>query len=295
MSKRFSAKPPGPVFIVGIARGILVRVGHRDLIAIVEIVVNLRVDLLAAVAADGRNGWSNGKDVFAAAVFVARPAITGGIQSVTHFVVIWQWHLVQKTRHESCGIHTCPILIPGAVCRRRWTDLNVRTVRIHRGWIQDGSKDARVVQRAREGAAIEWWDVRIICRWQRVADCVDYWNCRRGAGGLRRLEEVAVVPIIEIPKNAFPRAWRQHNRILSGASVDEGVVPQREEEGLVLRSEEHTSELQSQSNLVCRLLLEKKKNNAQSNNTISITRLIIPKYRTDALYLHLSLFLFPHV
>src|SRR5256886_13322837 len=29
--------------------------------------------------------------------------------------------------------------------------------------------------------------------------------------------------------------------------------------GLELRSEEHTSELQSQSNLVCRLLLEKKK------------------------------------
>src|SRR2546430_5473702 len=30
---------------------------------------------------------------------------------------------------------------------------------------------------------------------------------------------------------------------------------------LQLRSEEHTSELQSQSNLVCRLLLEKKKSN----------------------------------
>src|SRR2546427_10434457 len=30
-----------------------------------------------------------------------------------------------------------------------------------------------------------------------------------------------------------------------------------------LRSEEHTSELQSQSNLVCRLLLEKKKNNTE--------------------------------
>src|SRR2546427_2019639 len=30
------------------------------------------------------------------------------------------------------------------------------------------------------------------------------------------------------------------------------------------RSEEHTSELQSQSNLVCRLLLEKKKNNKQT-------------------------------
>src|SRR2546427_12052343 len=36
-------------------------------------------------------------------------------------------------------------------------------------------------------------------------------------------------------------------------------VPPDELSG-VLRSEEHTSELQSQSNLVCRLLLEKKKN-----------------------------------
>src|SRR2546430_10315195 len=32
-----------------------------------------------------------------------------------------------------------------------------------------------------------------------------------------------------------------------------------------LRSEEHTSELQSQSNLVCRLLLEKKKNNTSKD------------------------------
>src|SRR5438270_1294162 len=33
------------------------------------------------------------------------------------------------------------------------------------------------------------------------------------------------------------------------------------------RSEEHTSELQSQSNLVCRLLLEKKKNQQQITST----------------------------
>src|SRR2546430_12090346 len=33
------------------------------------------------------------------------------------------------------------------------------------------------------------------------------------------------------------------------------------------RSEEHTSELQSQSNLVCRLLLEKKKNNEPNMHT----------------------------
>src|SRR2546427_8697674 len=36
------------------------------------------------------------------------------------------------------------------------------------------------------------------------------------------------------------------------------------------RSEEHTSELQSQSNLVCRLLLEKKKKTIKISNTQSI-------------------------
>src|SRR2546430_3590399 len=34
----------------------------------------------------------------------------------------------------------------------------------------------------------------------------------------------------------------------------------------VMRSEEHTSELQSQSNLVCRLLLEKKKNTIKARD-----------------------------
>src|SRR5688572_31569342 len=36
--------------------------------------------------------------------------------------------------------------------------------------------------------------------------------------------------------------------------------------GTLGRSEEHTSELQSQSNLVCRLLLEKKKKKIKSTN-----------------------------
>src|SRR5688572_32767580 len=37
------------------------------------------------------------------------------------------------------------------------------------------------------------------------------------------------------------------------------------------RSEEHTSELQSQSNLVCRLLLEKKKKTAKNINDVTNT------------------------
>src|SRR2546427_8884144 len=43
-----------------------------------------------------------------------------------------------------------------------------------------------------------------------------------------------------------------------------------------LRSEEHTSELQSQSNLVCRLLLEKKK------NSVPIPRVAYPCDRSTA-------------
>src|SRR2546430_3416385 len=46
------------------------------------------------------------------------------------------------------------------------------------------------------------------------------------------------------------------------ADLPLGVLPDQEGGGLP-RSEEHTSELQSQSNLVCRLLLEKKKNNSK--------------------------------
>src|SRR5438270_5971802 len=42
--------------------------------------------------------------------------------------------------------------------------------------------------------------------------------------------------------------------VLTGAGPRHGVLRRRP-----VRSEEHTSELQSQSNLVCRLLLEKKK------------------------------------
>src|SRR3989475_8932889 len=43
------------------------------------------------------------------------------------------------------------------------------------------------------------------------------------------------------------------------------------------RSEEHTSELQSQSNLVCRLLLEKKKTHITCNNERLTTNLQVPR------------------
>src|SRR2546430_13328512 len=55
----------------------------------------------------------------------------------------------------------------------------------------------------------------------------------------------------------FRSARRRHARVHPQLPVD---IPQvRANRHRADRSEEHTSELQSQSNLVCRLLLEKKK------------------------------------
>src|SRR5256885_10673802 len=48
------------------------------------------------------------------------------------------------------------------------------------------------------------------------------------------------------------------------------------------RSEEHTSELQSPCNLVCRLLLEKKKNLACSASILSHYKLTLATVRTAA-------------
>src|SRR5256886_8854729 len=53
------------------------------------------------------------------------------------------------------------------------------------------------------------------------------------------------------------------------------------------RSEEHTSELQSQSNLVCRLLLEKKKNNPTSFAiSTRTTKSTLPTFISGSILLH---------
>src|SRR2546422_6432821 len=48
---------------------------------------------------------------------------------------------------------------------------------------------------------------------------------------------------------------------------DARAAPENEDDGQDVRSEEHTSELQSRLHLVCRLLLEKKKKNKQTERT----------------------------
>src|SRR2546430_9081416 len=62
---------------------------------------------------------------------------------------------------------------------------------------------------------------------------------------------------------------RQAEPLAGGASAQQEMAHAAGQ--VLMRSEEHTSELQSQSNLVCRLLLEKKKKNDMIVNTHSCT------------------------
>src|SRR5205085_11250494 len=57
---------------------------------------------------------------------------------------------------------------------------------------------------------------------------------------------------------SWPDSWKCAVACLSGEESQQATFPQTRHSRRC-RSEEHTSELQSQSNLVCRLLLEKKK------------------------------------
>src|SRR2546430_11377217 len=72
----------------------------------------------------------------------------------------------------------------------------------------------------------------------------------------------------------YTTLFRSHREVRLGhAAADaegeciEAVRPQEAQHVNGERSEEHTSELQSQSNLVCRLLLEKKKLIKHTNTT----------------------------
>src|SRR2546427_1803330 len=77
--------------------------------------------------------------------------------------------------------------------------------------------------------------------------------------------------LVSLPREAtVHRARERRPRQLRARALHQRGERGRElpggERGQRARSEEHTSELQSQSNLVCRLLLEKKKNNEENIN-----------------------------
>src|SRR6266478_9509364 len=94
---------------------------------------------------------------------------------------------------------------------------------------------------------LQWWDEKGVVSPQHQGHRRRY-----------RLEELLEVSVIsELRQKGFSlQKIRKVLRFL------------QRELGRRLRSEEHTSELQSQSNLVCRLLLEKKKKKIKLYNSI---------------------------
>src|SRR3712207_7857241 len=84
-----------------------------------------------------------------------------------------------------------------------------------------------------------------------------YTTLFRSAGGGEPAEEVVG---LGCDRERTPQQHAEQRDDHSGAQQPELLTRHREDEvGLLLRSEEHTSELQSRQYLVCRLLLEKKK------------------------------------
>src|SRR5262245_62753649 len=100
---------------------------------------------------------------------------------------------------------------------------------------------------------------------RRHTICLSDWSSDVCSSDLLRTEGAR-----QDPRAARPRGRRPEvpgaDRPLRG---DEG--PHHPDLGAAVRSEEHTSELQSLRHLVCRLLLEKKKKNRNTHTTQTTT------------------------
>src|SRR5205085_12550416 len=112
---------------------------------------------------------------------------------------------------------------------RRSSDLSGMTGQRHHGTSGDGSRGQRGLDRSSRQTR-----VRLV---RTVLAIPRHWP--------------------ETSRAARPRAWRAIMAALQPFASPSSALSH--EARPCLRSEEHTSELQSQSNLVCRLLLEKKK------------------------------------
>src|SRR5256885_4989290 len=99
---------------------------------------------------------------------------------------------------------------------------------------------------------------------------------------IRRPPRSTLFPYTTLFRSVMVRDNILHRNDAAGFEVDgfnseygRGVVDANIVSNTVIRSEEHTSELQSPCNLVCRLLLEKKKN---AHHVPQVTRPSTPHY-----------------
>src|SRR5688572_31575741 len=97
---------------------------------------------------------------------------------------------------------------------------------------------------------------------------------------IRRPPRSTLFPYTTLFRSSRPAAARDR-RLPATAAPQPRTSRDTSARSAAPRSEEHTSELQSQSNLVCRLLLEKKKKKKMTTNKIQHNKiyqyLYIPK------------------
>src|SRR2546427_2678294 len=93
---------------------------------------------------------------------------------------------------------------------------------------------------------------------------------------IRRPPRSTLFPYTTLFRSVRSRGGHSSNRNCGSPCASESITTNlgtagspRQSGGSKDRSEEHTSELQSQSNLVCRLLLEKKKKHHHNLSTCS--------------------------
>src|SRR2546427_8649102 len=84
---------------------------------------------------------------------------------------------------------------------------------------------------------------------------------------IRRPPRSTLFPYTTLFRSERPSPQRSSNPSWGRIKVVPKQLNEPNASNFQYRSEEHTSELQSQSNLVCRLLLEKKKTHDQSRRT----------------------------
>src|SRR2546428_4361931 len=94
---------------------------------------------------------------------------------------------------------------------------------------------------------------------------------------IRRPPRSTLFPYTTLFRSRQDRRARRRAHHQRADGVGAGVRPRQEEgresRGLRPRSEEHTSELQSRSDLVCRLLLEKKKKKELTDRLTIFTKI----------------------
>src|SRR2546430_5127585 len=114
------------------------------------------------------------------------------------------------------------------------------------------------------------WDSAVVCRrsMASLATCTAVLNPKVKSVRPRSLSIVLGTPTTSTPS---PLSRCATPRVSSPPTATIASMPALLSAARARRSEEHTSELQSQSNLVCRLLLEKKKKNTTQRIDLHLT------------------------